>query len=342
MSPQGPLAVAYLDPSRLHLQDAGWKDGILGAVCYGDQARSAPAGDWPAALVGTPRVDAPGDLCELWRTAAPIRAGAEQGVAYRCTDDLLFGVVTELEGKGGEAAAQVQGAAERGYGRLFSLVDALGYPNLVRTWNYFAEINIDEQGLERYRRFNAGRQDAFLAAGRSVSAGVPAACALGVGGQPLTIAFLAARCPIVAIENPRQVSAYSYPVEYGSRSPTFSRATLLRLPGQEVLFLSGTASIGGHRTLHPGDVTAQTRETLANLQAVLDAANRVTERPGFVLDSLYLKVYLREPADLETVGAVITQTLGPGHRAVYLQADICRSDLLVEIEATAGLQVQSQ
>ena len=342
MSPQGPLAVAYLDPARLQLQDAGWKDGILGAVCYGGQARSAPADDWPSALVGTPRVDAPGDLCELWLSPGPIRSGAGQGVAYRCTDDLLFGVVMESQVEGSEAAAWVQGAAERGYGRLFALVGALGYPNLVRTWNYFSEINTDERGLERYRRFNAGRQDAFLAAGRSVTAGVPAACALGVGGQPLTIAFLAARCPVLAIENPRQVSAYRYPAEYGPRSPTFSRATLLRLPGQEVLFLSGTASIGGHRTLHPGDVAAQTRETLANLQAVLDAASRVTEGPAFALDSLYLKVYLRDPADLEAVRAVLTQELGPGHSAVYLQADICRADLLVEIEATVGLQVQIQ
>jgi len=342
MTPQGPLALAYLEPARLHLQDASWKDGVLGAVCYGGQVRSAPTGDWPVALVGTPRLDALGGLCELWLSSGPIEAGSEQGIAYRCTDDLLFGVVTELEGKGSDAAVLIQGGAERGYGRVFALVDALGYPNLVRAWNYFSEINIDEQGLERYRRFNAGRQDAFLAAGRSVIAGVPAACALGVGDQPLTIAFLAARSPIVTIENPRQVSAYSYPSEYGPRSPTFSRATLLRLPEQEILFLSGTASIGGHRTLHPGDVAAQTRETLANLQAVLDAANRVVEGPGFALDALYLKVYLRDPADLEAVRAVLARALGAGHRAVYLQADICRSDLLVEIEATAGLQVQIQ
>src|SRR5213082_3849534 len=55
---------------------------------------------------------------------------------------------------------------------------------------------------------------------------------------------------------------------YGSHSPLFSRATLLRQSGGLALFISGTASIVGHTSLHVGDTVAQTRETLANIEAL--------------------------------------------------------------------------
>jgi len=55
----------------------------------------------------------------------------------------------------------------------------------------------------------------------------------------------------------------------------------------------------------------------------------------FELDTLACKVYVRRPADLPLVQAELEAALGGGARVVYLQADICRQDLLVEIEAAA-------
>jgi enamine deaminase RidA (YjgF/YER057c/UK114 family) len=301
-------------------------------------------GPWPRAWIKATRLgggpNGTEDLSEVWLASDPVADATAQGIAYRCTDDLLFGVVSEEEwASAPDSVAPLHQAAEQGYRRIFGLMDALGYSHLARAWNYFADINREDQGLERYRRFNAGRQDAFFAAGRSLIAGVPAACALGVGGQPLTIAFLAARPSVVSIENPRQVSAYRYPPEYGPRSPTFARATLARVGGQSILFVSGTASIVGHETRHPGDPAAQTRETLANIQAVLDAANRVVEGPAFTLTQTCLQVYLRHPAHLDPVRDVLAQVVGEPLSAVFLQAEICRADLLVEIETTAGLSI---
>ncbi|MGE5154424.1 MAG: hypothetical protein ACM3ST_10435 [Bdellovibrio bacteriovorus] len=346
MTGQAPLGVAYLASGELERLLAPWRSGILGGICYGTVAGSPPGGDWPLASIPAPRLDVrpqgARDLCEVWLGAGPVTQGHVEGIAYRCSDDLLFGVVRQDEDPSYPASrAPLQGAAQRAYRRVFDLIDALGYPSLVRAWNYFADINRADQGLERYRHFNAGRQDAFLAAGRSLDAGVPAACALGVGGQPLTIAFLAARGTVVAIENPRQVSAYCYPPEYGPRSPTFSRATLVKVAGQPVLFVSGTASIAGHETRHPGDPVAQTGESLANLQAVLEAANRIVEGPVLTLSQAYLKVYLRHPEHLDAVRGVLVQALGEPLKALFLQAEICRSDLLVEIEATVGPPVMT-
>ena len=164
-------------------------------------------------------------------------------------------------------------------------------------------------------------------------AAVPAACALGTAGGPLVVAFLASRHAPLALENPRQVPAYDYPADYGPRAPTFARATLLAGASGETLFVSGTASIVGHRTMHEGDAAAQTAETLANLQALLAVANARSACGGYALDALALKVYVRHRADLPAVQAALSQHTRA--RAVFLLADVCRENLLVEIEACA-------
>jgi chorismate lyase / 3-hydroxybenzoate synthase len=167
----------------------------------------------------------------------------------------------------------------------------------------------------------------------------------------------------LAIDNPRQVSAYRYPAAYGPRAPTFSRAALADVGGGELaLFISGTASIVCHETRQPGDVVAQTEETLRNLDAVVAAANaRVSANAdgtnatplnaplnafvhapaGAAFDTARLDIvaYLRHADDAPRVRRVLEASQGPQPRtlatAVFLEADICRQDLLVEIEAHA-------
>ena len=104
-------------------------------------------------------------------------------------------------------------------------------------------------------------------------------------------------------------------------------------PGGGTLFVSGTASIVGHDTIHPGDVVAQTRETMVNISALLEEANRTVGAARYSLEGLKLKVYVRKPSDLAAIQATLSELLRPAAGIVYLQADICREDLLVEIEA---------
>jgi len=237
-----------------------------------------------------------------------------------------------------EAAAEVglQEAARCAYTDLFHVLGESDSPHLLRLWNYFPGINADGGGIERYRQFNAGRQQAFIEARRSAFEGSPAACALGAQTGPLRIYFLAGRTPPLAIENPRQVSAYRYPDTYGPRSPTFSRAALADVDGRTALFISGTASIVGHSTVHIGDVRRQTEETMVNIGVVRDVAGERAGAP-FPAESLCYTIYVRHPADLAVVREVFEQAVGARSRAalgaIYVQADICRADLLVEIEA---------
>ena len=146
---------------------------------------------------------------------------------------------------------------------------------------------------------------------------------------------LASKTPPEAIENPRQTSAYRYPQQYGPRAPSFSRAALWRGEGEEndLLFVSGTASIVGHQTLHQGNVAAQAHETLTNLQSVVAAAISHGARDVTLLSDLLLKAYVRHPEDQPLVRQVLAGHGLDADAVLYLHADICRANLLVEIEA---------
>ena len=114
-----------------------------------------------------------------------------------------------------------------------------------------------------------------------------------------------------------------------------SIAAFLNQSAQWKSSVLGTLCIG-HATLHPGDVVAQTRETIANIEAVLVEANRVARQARFVPADLHYKVYVRDPGDLNRIRAELTRYVGGVPKAIYLQADVCRQDLLLEIEAIAA------
>ncbi len=340
MERPGALALDYVSlgdwpPER--------RRGVLGAALF-DRPSAGALGEadpgFAVAEVPTPVLGGAGDVLELWSIGEEVRSGTRGAVRYTLSRNLLFGSVALAEAAPGDRSdegSRLHAATLRAYREIFATLGALGHPHLVRVWNFIPEINRETHGLERYRQFNSARQEALLACGRWETGTLPAASALGAArGRPLVIYFIASRHAPVAIENPRQVSAYHYPEEYGPRSPAFSRAAALGPKEAATLFVSGTSSIVGHRTVHAGDVAAQTRESLTNIEAVLDAAGSGALAGKPRLESLTYKVYVRDPRDLPVIRAVLTATLGEEARVLYLGADICRIDLAVEIEAVSG------
>ena len=283
-----------------------------------------------------------GQTLDAWFTAGAVTTHQQGSVQYTTDGHWLHGSAQiELD----RAEGGLERAAYRIYSDLFATLAQHTSSHLLRLWNYVPGINDHGDGLEHYRHFNVGRQRAFIDAQRSAFEGSPAACAVGTQGGPLRVFFLAGRRVPLAIENPRQVSAYHYPSEYGPRSPTFSRAALADAGGgRQVLFISGTASIRGHATVHVGDVRRQTEETLLNISAVLEAA-RQQARVALLPEELTCTVYLRHRQDLATVRDVLEQQWGAHSHAVrtavVLLADICRADLLVEIEAHGFVTAES-
>ena len=292
----------------------------LGTLELGHERAEGPQ---LAALAGT------SPCADSWISAGPQHQGSTGLLCWRHNTDWLYGSL-QVDAAPGELASNVQQA----YADLFAAMRQTGFIHPVRLWNYVPRINADEGGLERYRHFNAGRQQAFLAAGQAAFEGSPAACALGTHGGPVCVRVLASRHPARPIENPRQVSAYHYPTSYGPRSPSFSRAALVEAgAGQLMLLISGTASIVGHETLHRDDAEAQARESLANIAAVVAAANRRLGREAFANASGHYRVYVRHAAQLPQIRQAL-QAAGLPADALYVAADICRADLLLEIEAT--------
>ncbi|OIR17644.1 endoribonuclease L-PSP [mine drainage metagenome] len=341
------LQTTYMSSSGIFQQIHPWQKNALGAICFMESSVGVnfeESVEIPRLQLHAPILDGAEDACEIWLNnttlaSKPLRLDSYGAIRYRFNDEFLFGRITlcESESQQGEAdISPLQQATESAYRQIFALMNSLDYPYAYRFWNYMANINGISHGLERYRQFNVGRKDAFLASGHEVRDQLPAACALGLVDTPLNIAFLLGRKAPIAIENPRQVSAYEYPEEYGPSTPSFSRATLLRTETDDMLFISGTASIVGHQTLHQSDVVAQTRETLANLDAVITEANRILNKKQFNLQNIFFRVYVRHTADFPLVRNEMQRYIGGTIKAVFVQADICRQELLLEIEATAG------
>ncbi len=339
MGSESVLKLDYLSLAELAERPVAWWQNVLGVAAFDVAALPPPSTEVPFIHIPTPVLGGNARRYEVWRGRHAAQAGARGRIQYRRDGDLVFGRLSVAESDFADAAAKdsaLQRATEAAYREIFSLIDALATPYLVRVWNFLPDINGESHGSERYWQFNSARQDGFLAFGRDVTGAVPAACGVGSPRDtPLAIYFLASATAPTVIENPRQISAYHYPPDYSPRSPTFSRACVAEFADGRMLFISGTASILGHETVHVGDAAAQTRESLRNIEAVLGAANQGSgARAPLALTDLCYKIYVRRAADQTFVERELRRILGDKARALYLHAELCRRDLLVEIEAS--------
>ena len=209
---------------------------------------------------------------------------------------------------------------ERIYLEMLSLISARGKSNLWRCWNRVPDINGQERGTERYQLFCTGRYRALLETGAIQDTNLPAATAVGADTPVTSLVFIAAKTKGKSIENPNQVSAYRYPEQYGKDSPSFSRAYLVN----NILLVSGTASIRGHQSLYESDLQAQIDESLQRISELTQerTVNSTT-------------AYVRHAGDVETVKAALRKAYPEAFEIHCEKADICRKELLVEIEVTA-------
>ena len=230
----------------------------------------------------------------------------------------------------------VEAASRRLYERV---LDACGSRPLYRAWNYVPRINVHTDGLEHYRAFCKGRSLAFEAGhGTGYEIRLPAASAVGSDGRTLDVVFAAGEHPPRHVENPEQVPAYRYPRDYGPRSPSFSRATVVMEGGREWIFVSGTASIKGHTTVGVGSLHEQIACTLDNLR-LISLGSGVGDSLGQGSTSgpweRHFKIYLRRAEDLPVARQLLEGSLVvPGDHVTWLRSDICRAELDIEIEAT--------
>lgn len=316
-----------------HALTTGVGVGVLAVVAYGGHeppVTGALGVQVPLEVLGH------GLAVEVWTSsdpAAPTEVVRRGALTLARGGPLVAGSLSTPA-----AGGRLEPATLEAFREVLAAIAAEGCPHLLRVWACLPGINREEDGLERYKAFCRARATAFEEAwGSGFTRRLPASTAVGSDPEPggldrgdLVIHCLAARTPGRHVENPHQVAAYRYPGRYGPRSPSFARATLAPAEAGGLLFVSGTASIVGHESVHT-DLAGQARETTRNLERVREAAGE----GGSPLDWSLLKVYLRHRADEPEARRLLAELLPEPIPTVFLRADVCRRELLIEIEGVA-------
>lgn len=228
------------------------------------------------------------------------------------------------------------------------------FDKIMRTWLYLGDIVGDEGEVQRYKELNRARTDFFdeyrfcrghVPAGFNGSV-YPASTGIGTDDQDVLMSCLALDTQrddvvLLPLENPQQVSSFDYSSAFGQKSPKFARAMAMIADDSATTFVSGTASITDAESRFIGDVEGQTHLTLDNIAALTSEDN--FSRYGYPglgasLDDLALvRVYTKYQEDYEKTRAVCQERLGE-LPIIYVVADVCRPELLVEIEGIAFSQ----
>lgn len=219
---------------------------------------------------------------------------------------------------------------------------------IVRQWNYIADITKVAHGKQHYQEFNNARSEFYNHT--QWTNGYPAATGIGTytGGVVVEVFAVkpkSTKVDILAVDNKLQIPphAYSQSVLVGQEdkimartTPKFERAKVLNIAPEALVYISGTAAIRGEVSLEAVGVCNQTTTTLENIFFLISEENlRHASAQFSKLPSIKnLRIYLKEPAFYDEAKAVVEQLL-PDIPSVYLLGDICRDNLLIEIEGIA-------
>lgn len=286
-----------------------WGDGFAGAIVHAVPSDTCPGGVRILSENGVPRG-------RMWQAG-----------------ETKFFLLQDVRGTAGPDEDNSPAAqAHRAIQRADHLLRAQGasFGQTVRTWFYLADI------LDWYDAFNRARSAAYRKIGLlgapppgrilPASTGIRATLSAGAACSVDVLAVVAPEgdeTAVRALRNPRQEEAF----HYGS---AFSRGAAIRLPGETLVELSGTAAIDERGTsLYPDNVRAQVRCTLDKVVGVLSQAGACL--PDLCAATLFIK----NAEDAEAVGEELAAA-GLSHLpAVCVVADVCRDELLFEIDAEA-------
>ena len=225
------------------------------------------------------------------------------------------------------------------------------FQNVVRTWFYLGGITDSEASTHRYQELNRSRVDFYrnvhffrsLLDPNAPRGVYPASTGIGMQGDGLVMSCLALDTQrhdllLYPLENPQQTPAYAYHPRYSTQSPKFSRAIALVTNDYVTTWISGTASIVDSESRHPDDIEKQTEQTIDNIERLIAEENfsfHGIHGTGVELkDFAKLRVYLKRESDMAKCKAICERRFG-AVPTVYALAEICRPELLVEIEGVA-------
>ncbi|NVK56207.1 MAG: dioxygenase [Alteromonadaceae bacterium] len=291
-------------------------DNTLALVPLVEQCEPFEVGMITTGLEGATSVS----LSELWTVSQPTVRGQTGNTYWSKNSDIIC--IAHWLSK--DDCYNIEQNTQKAYKAVLSVMTEHGFSYPFRFWNYLPAINAGTGDDELYKKFCTGRLKAFESAGLTPE-NFPAASALGHHSDGAVIYMFASNQKPQHFKNNNQVNAYEYPRQYGISSPSFARATALNLNNINYLFISGTASIIGHQTLGENDLEKQLEVTQSNIEHLLTTANPEN------LSLSTFKVYIRYPQDVAFTQNWL-EARYPGVDMLFTIADICRKELLVEIE----------
>lgn len=219
--------------------------------------------------------------------------------------------------------------AEQAFETLDEVLESAGFTfaNVVRTWLYMDKI------LEWYDEFNDARDAFFQKKGVFTSGFIPASTGIGSGntlGSAVAIGALAMRpkseasqITVKMVDSPLQCSALEY-------RKSFSRAAEIDSPQGRTLLISGTASIEpGGKTIHIGDPEKQIELTMQVVKAILESRGMDFKH------AIRAIAYIKRPEYRVYWQNWLKKNNLPVAFAEEVYADVCRDDLLFELELDA-------
>ncbi len=271
-------------------------------------------------------------------------------VVNRCGMKMIFASCTGEKYSNGTVLEQSQEAFSQVQNVLST--EGMRFSDIIRQWNYIEQIteNVirNNSTSQHYQLFNDVRSKFYNQDG--FSNGFPAATGIGTDFGGISIDIIAAElgpdCRSVAIKSPVQQDAYKYTQEvlaenscmsdFCRTSPKFERARVLVTPECKWVFISGTAAIKGQVSIPFKSAEVQTEMTIQNILSLTSPENLMKHGVGTGQKArlTHLRIYVKYPKDLKQVQETCRKYF-PHLPAIYLIADICRPELLVEIEGLA-------
>lgn len=252
-----------------------------------------------------------------------------------------------------DISIDIQKQSEIAFEKMSAILinENLNFSSVIRQWNYIENIyNASKNNgklTQNYQIFNDVRSKYYQE--EEFENGYPAATGIGMDVGGVIIDFIASssskNISVYSVNNPLQIDAHQYSeyvligeVNNNKTSPKFERAKVVSNHIVGDIYISGTAAIKGEETIKQNGIVAQTITTIENIKELITTDNLKKNGIEIFNNSVTmssLRVYLKNKYDLREAKELCEQHF-PNVSTLYLIADICRENLIVEIEGKAS------